>query len=67
MIRSTDQTPEVEINDESTSQLVVYSNATPELDPFCANATTYYTPQTMIPATPPRRGCEALQEEVTGG
>ncbi|KAJ7602487.1 hypothetical protein DFH06DRAFT_1488666 [Mycena polygramma] len=48
--------PEADINDESSSDLVVYSSPTaakPEPDPFSANANTYYTPQTMIPATPP--------------
>ncbi|KAG5353057.1 hypothetical protein C0989_010864 [Termitomyces sp. Mn162] len=42
--------PEADINDE---YLVVYSNSEPP-DPFRANATTYYTPQTMIPVTPPQ-------------
>lgn len=47
--------PETDINDESSSDLQIYSPAkTPEPDPFRANATTYYTPQTMIPVTPPR-------------
>ncbi|KAJ7153555.1 hypothetical protein C8R43DRAFT_1106769 [Mycena crocata] len=48
--------PEADINDESSSDLVVYSNsgdAKAEPDPFSANANTYYTPQTNIPATPP--------------
>ncbi|KAJ7470383.1 hypothetical protein FB451DRAFT_1253554 [Mycena latifolia] len=30
------------------------STGAPEPDPFSANATTYYTPQTMIPTTPPQ-------------
>ncbi|KAF7326631.1 hypothetical protein MVEN_02599900 [Mycena venus] len=46
--------PEADINDESSSDLVVYSAAKPEPDPFSANANTYYTPQTNIPATPPQ-------------
>lgn len=50
MIQSPPKAPEADINDE---YLVVYSK--PEIpDPFRANATTYYTPQTMIPVTPPQ-------------
>ncbi|ESK93895.1 hypothetical protein Moror_13002 [Moniliophthora roreri MCA 2997] len=45
---------EADINDESSSEIVVYSAKGPEPDPFSANARTYYTPQTMIPTTPPR-------------
>jgi hypothetical protein len=61
--------PEADIHDDSTSHLVLYAPSTPpvpvarnetegesEPDPFRANATTYYTPQTLIPSTPPRRG-----------
>ncbi|KAF9528858.1 hypothetical protein CPB83DRAFT_301400 [Crepidotus variabilis] len=44
--------PEADINDESSSNLVVYGSSEP--DPFSANANTYYTPQVMIPITPPR-------------
>ncbi|KAL0068902.1 hypothetical protein AAF712_003895 [Marasmius tenuissimus] len=47
-------TPEEDINDEASSDVLVYSNKGPEPDPFSANARTYYTPQTMIPTTPPR-------------
>ncbi|KAF8999806.1 hypothetical protein BDQ17DRAFT_735229 [Cyathus striatus] len=46
--------PEADINDDSSQDLVVYSDPHPEPDPFSANATTYYTPQTMIPTTPPQ-------------
>ena len=46
--------PEADINDESSSGLVVYSGGPSEPDPFSANANTYYTPQVMIPATPPK-------------
>ncbi|KIY70068.1 hypothetical protein CYLTODRAFT_452090 [Cylindrobasidium torrendii FP15055 ss-10] len=49
--------PEYDINDESSSDLVVYSSKppqTPEPDPFSAHATTYYTPLTNIPVTPPK-------------
>jgi septal ring factor EnvC (AmiA/AmiB activator) len=57
MLRSpSPRLPEADINDESSSDLVVYSSAKeakPEPDPFSATANTYYTPQTMIPATPP--------------
>lgn len=45
--------PEADINDLS-ADIVVYSPEQP--DPFRANATTYYTPQTMIPPTPPQSG-----------
>jgi chromosome segregation ATPase len=31
-----------------------FAVSAPEPDPFSANATTYYTPQTMIPTTPPK-------------
>ncbi|KAJ6630157.1 hypothetical protein B0H10DRAFT_2208272 [Mycena sp. CBHHK59/15] len=52
------KSPEADINDDSSSDLVVYSSpkatAAPEPDPFSAHATTYYTPQTLIPATPPQ-------------
>ncbi|KAF9006334.1 hypothetical protein BDZ89DRAFT_966000, partial [Hymenopellis radicata] len=46
--------PEADINNESSADLVVYAAKTLEPDPFHANATTYYTPQTMIPVTPPK-------------
>ena len=46
--------PEDDINDESTTGIVVYSGGTSEPDPFSAHANTYYTPQTMIPTTPPK-------------
>ena len=45
-------TPEIDIHDESSVNFQSYTSAT-EPDPFNANANTYYTPQTMIPATPP--------------
>lgn len=54
MMRSSPKPPETDINDESSSDLVVYSGPAPEPDPFSANANTYYTPQTMIPVTPPQ-------------
>ncbi|KAG1744646.1 uncharacterized protein EDB91DRAFT_1335609 [Suillus paluster] len=44
------QAPEADINDTSTASLVL----APEPDPFRVNATTYYTPGTMIPPTPPQ-------------
>ncbi|KIY48507.1 hypothetical protein FISHEDRAFT_43031 [Fistulina hepatica ATCC 64428] len=45
--------PESEVNDESSGDVIVFS---PEKkpDPFSATANTYYTPQTMIPSTPPQ-------------
>ncbi|KAF5381923.1 hypothetical protein D9757_007560 [Collybiopsis confluens] len=47
--------PEADINDESSSDLMLYDPVVkPEPDPFSATANTYYTPQTMIPVTPPR-------------
>ncbi|KAJ7222558.1 hypothetical protein GGX14DRAFT_429090 [Mycena pura] len=57
MLRSpSPKLPEADINDESSADLIVYSSPkqpTAEPDPFSATANTYYTPQTMIPATPP--------------
>ena len=59
--------PEDDINDESTCGIVVYSGGTSEPDPFSAHANTYYTPQTMIPTTPPkgtlRHGRKTSKEE----
>ena len=46
--------PEDDINDESTNGIVIYSGGASEPDPFSAHANTYYTPQTMIPTTPPK-------------
>ena len=46
--------PEADINDESATGLVVYPGSGSEPDPFSAHANTYYAPQTMIPATPPK-------------
>lgn len=46
--------PEADINDESTTDIVVYAGGSSEPDPFSAHANTYYTPQTMIPTTPPK-------------
>ncbi|KAJ3570580.1 hypothetical protein NP233_g4308 [Leucocoprinus birnbaumii] len=43
--------PEADINDEFSADLQIYAPTEP--DPFNANANTYYTPQTMIPTTPP--------------
>jgi uncharacterized protein YoxC len=56
MMRSPSKHPEADINDDSSHVLVVYSGGTgaSEPDPFRANARTYYTPQTMIPTTPPQ-------------
>lgn len=57
MLRSSSspaKSAEADINDESSAGLVVYSGGPAEPDPFSANANTYYTPQTMIPMTPPK-------------
>ena len=54
MIRSTSSkgsTPESDINDASTLDV---SFDDPEPDPFSVGATTYYTPGTMMPPTPPQ-------------
>ncbi|KAJ7730391.1 hypothetical protein DFH07DRAFT_993983 [Mycena maculata] len=54
--------PEADINDESSSDLVVYSSPTalkPEPDPFSAHATTYYTP-----ATPPEPAAARAHERT---
>jgi hypothetical protein len=46
--------PEADFNDDSGDMVVVHTGpATDPPDPFRMNATTYYTPQTMIPPTPP--------------
>ncbi|KAF8654785.1 hypothetical protein AX16_003440 [Volvariella volvacea WC 439] len=45
-----DSTAEAFTNPRNSSQP---SGPSPEPDPFNARANTYYTPQTMIPATPP--------------
>ncbi|KXN85921.1 hypothetical protein AN958_10682 [Leucoagaricus sp. SymC.cos] len=47
--------PEADINDDSSQGVILYStpSASEPPDPFNANARTYYTPQTMIPTTPP--------------
>ena len=44
--------PETDINNELSADFQIDTSAT-EPDPFNANANTYYTPQTMIPTTPP--------------
>ncbi|EED84378.1 predicted protein [Postia placenta Mad-698-R] len=44
--------PEADINDTSGA-MIVYASPK-EKDPFAANATTYYTPGTMLPPTPPQ-------------
>nr|GAT50271.1 predicted protein [Mycena chlorophos] len=63
MLRSpSPKQPEADINDESSSDLIVYSSQRGEPDPFSANANTYYTPQTMIPATPPDAAARATHE-----
>ncbi|KAL0952374.1 hypothetical protein HGRIS_006651 [Hohenbuehelia grisea] len=54
MIREPTKPPEADINDESSSDLVVYAPPTQEPDPFRADANTYYTPLTNIPVTPPK-------------
>ena len=57
MIRSTstssskESVPESDINDKSIPDL---SFDKPEPDPFSIGATTYYTPGTMMPPTPPQ-------------
>jgi chromosome segregation ATPase len=52
--RASSTLPEVVTNDEFDAEMVRYSGPAGEQpDPFRMNATTYYTPQTMIPTTPP--------------
>jgi hypothetical protein len=46
--------PKTFSNDESTTGIVIHLGGTSEPDPFSAHANTYYTPQTMIPPTPPK-------------
>ena len=47
--------PKTGSNEESTTGIVIHSGGTSEPDPFSAHANTYYTPQTMIPPTPPNQ------------
>ncbi|KAG6812008.1 hypothetical protein H0H92_004737 [Tricholoma furcatifolium] len=55
MIRASSKPPEADANDDTSPASAVYSTPTAEQpDPFRANAKTYYTPQTMIPITPPQ-------------
>ncbi|KAF7325920.1 hypothetical protein MKEN_00442800 [Mycena kentingensis (nom. inval.)] len=56
MMRSSSpaKSPEADINDESSPDLIVYAPGAPEPDPFNANGNTYYTLQTLIPITPPK-------------
>ncbi|KAF7339235.1 Calcium-binding and coiled-coil domain-containing protein 1 [Mycena venus] len=59
MPRSPSPTPlflKPDINRESSLNHVVHSVEEPEPNPFRANASTYHTPQTKIPATPPQGG-----------
>ncbi|KAI0312792.1 hypothetical protein OF83DRAFT_1066623 [Amylostereum chailletii] len=72
MLRS--KSPEADIHDTSSAALVVYSTPAAdrdkeqqraEPDPFRANATTYYTPGTVLPPSPPQltHGRKASREE----
>jgi hypothetical protein len=57
MIRLAPKHPEADVDNDTSQALVVESRGgtgTSEPDPFSANARTYYTPQTMIPTTPPQ-------------
>lgn len=45
--------PEADINDTSKA-IVAYQATVKERDPFAANASTYYTPGTMLPPSPPQ-------------
>lgn len=56
--------PDADIDDASSAELVVYPGPTADQpDPFRANAMTYYTPQTMIPPTPPSNHLHATSKE----
>jgi chromosome segregation ATPase len=56
--------PDADIDDASSAELVVYTGPTADQpDPFRANAMTYYTPQTMIPPTPPSNHLQATSRE----
>lgn len=46
--------PEADISYDSCADVVLCGQSSEPPDPFRANATTYYTPQTMIPPTPPQ-------------
>lgn len=63
--KPTPPAPESDINDESSQDLVVYSSNPDDPDPFSANARTYYTPQTMIPTTPPRGTVQGFHARKT--
>jgi hypothetical protein len=57
MMRMAPKHPEVDVDNDTSQALVVDSRGgtgASEPDPFSANARTYYTPQTMIPTTPPQ-------------
>ena len=60
---SLSRSSQADINDESTTGIVLYSGSTPEPDPFGAHANTYYTPQTMIPPTPPLKHARKTSKE----
>ncbi|KAG2005896.1 hypothetical protein CC2G_002262 [Coprinopsis cinerea AmutBmut pab1-1] len=62
MLRSTKSPPEADINDESSDNLVVYAPPVAEPDPFSAHASTYYTPQVMIPVTPPQHSKQHVRK-----
>ncbi|KAI0033503.1 hypothetical protein K488DRAFT_84862 [Vararia minispora EC-137] len=56
----TQRAPEADIRDVSSTSLVLHDKPSKKrtkerepADPFSANATTYYTPGTMLPPTPP--------------
>ncbi|KAF7297130.1 hypothetical protein MIND_00945900 [Mycena indigotica] len=65
MLRSpSPKQPEADINDDLSSDLIVYNNQPGEPDPFSANANTYYTPQTMIPTTPPESQAGSFEADL---
>lgn len=53
LLSDTARPPEMDINDESASRIVLYGTSEAP-DPFRANATTYFTPEARISNSPPR-------------
>ncbi|KZV72380.1 hypothetical protein PENSPDRAFT_628814 [Peniophora sp. CONT] len=79
LLRSSTPRPEADIRDPSNASLILEptrssssnnklkKNKPPPPDPFSANATTYYTPGTVLPPSPPQimhRRTASVEEDV---